>query len=81
MYGNESLQDRNFLLRRPAHKADRVYGFISPVGTETDKGEFLVTLRFFFRYTQRVQLIVAAALLLYFFAVVQAVKLIILEVV
>lgn len=73
------LKAWNLLLRRPAHKADRVCGFISPVGTETDEGEFLVVLRHFFRHTQRVQLIVTAAFLLYLFAVVQTVKLSVLE--
>lgn len=73
------LKARNLLLRRPAHDADCACGFVNPVGTEADKGEFLVILQDFFRHTQRVQLIVAAAFLLYFFAVVQAVKLPVLE--
>ena len=66
----EVLKARNLLLRCPAHDADCACGFISPVGTEADEGEFLVILRHFFRHTQCVQLVVAAALLLYLFAVV-----------
>ncbi len=40
----EVLKPRNLFLRCPAHKADRVCRFISPVRTEAYKGEFLAKI-------------------------------------
>ena len=71
----ETLKPRNHLRGRPADDTDRTGRFKASVRAETNEVDLPVILRYFLRPLQTVQLIVAAALLLYLPVVVQAVKL------
>ena len=69
------LKPFHFLLCRPAHNPYRTRRFIRPVCSQADKGDFLVVLRNFLCPLQAVNLIIGAPFFLYFFIVVQVIKL------
>ena len=69
------LKPFHFLLCRPAHNPYRARRFIRPVCSQADKGDFLVVLRDFLCPLQAVNLVIGAPFFLYFFVVVQVIKL------
>ena len=71
----EILKPFHFFLCRPAHNPYRTRRFIRPVCSQADKGEFLVIFRDFLCPLQAVNLIIGAPFFLYFFVVVQVIKL------
>ena len=71
----EILKPFHFFLCRSAHNPYRTRRFIRPVCSQADKGDFLVVLRDFLCPLQAVNLIIGAPFFLYFFIVVQVIKL------
>ena len=71
----EIFKPFHFLLCRPAHNPYRTRRFIRPVCSQADKGDFLIVLRDFLCPLPAVNLIIGAPFFLYFFVVVQVIKL------